>query len=161
MKDIKRVLIIFFCIIGAILLLYIGAGWILTFLNTNSAEDLNPAEKTIISRYDSLFKDTVMTSMNKDWEAEDKSYKYRYGHGIYYITFQTKPSLGDFKRSGDSALSAISKTAAETFLPIMSHRELYDSIKITFITRYPDSTDPVTHQNFSPQFTKTFEYSAR
>jgi len=161
MKDIKRVLIIFFCIIGAILLLYIGAGWILTFLNTNSAEELNLAEKTMISRYDSLFKDTVMTSMNKDWEAEDKSYKYRYGHGIYYITFQTKPSLGDFKRSGDSALSAISIAAVKTFLPMMPHRELYDSVSVTFITRYPDSTDPVTKRNFSPQFTKIFTYYAR
>jgi len=125
-------------------------------------EKPDPAETAIVSKYDSLF-NGAKTTMSKDRQAEDKNYKHRYGHGIYHIFFESKPGGNDFKTFSSDSLKKLSLQVTRDFLPIMTNRELYDSILVYFVTNYPVKKEGgiVVADTSSMSFTKIFEYSAR
>jgi len=160
--DIRTSIAIFILIIGGIIVLYIGGGLILVLLSKGHVELPAPAEQAFINKYDSLFKGTVLTSIHRDQDGEDKSNRFHYGHGIYHIVFESRPGAAtDFKTYLPDSTKAIGKQAVKDFLPAMTHHELYDSILVYFVTRYQDTVNAITGARDMNRFSRVFEYSAR
>lgn len=160
----RTLLIIVFIIIAGFGVFYLFMDLVMAWANQNhDPEKLDPAEEMITAKYDSLFSGVVHVSMNKDWQAEDKMYKYRYGHGIYHIVFESKPGGNDFKIFPTDSLNILGKQVTNDFVPIMTNKDLYDSILIYFITNYPVKKEGgiVVADTSSLSFIKTFEYPVK
>lgn len=128
-------LVVFIVIIVLIVAGIMGCSFMFAWLSQNREEVLTPAEKVIEDRYDSTYAGAIFSLKPDEW-ANGKVYEQHYKHGIYEAVFQANELTIDFGKVPAASLQATADSIYHDLLPVIPAIELYDSVRIRFMTRY-------------------------
>jgi hypothetical protein len=156
----KPALILLSSAVLSFLLLYYIVYRLFTPMSSGKETRLHsPAEDSLLYEYQARYPDADIVFLI-DQFAEDKTYRYYYGHGVYNVRFTSRHDKLDFRQFGEDSLSRISKDLVTRVTPAILHRSCYDSFKVTFVTGAPVPHNGTIRPGAQP-YIRTFVYAIR
>jgi len=117
-----------------------GIGYVLfalicTLMACAAKDELTLAEQAVADKYYHSYGGAIFGLQPDEW-ADGKVYQQHYRHGIYDATFQSLAAQTDFMQMPADSLQRMADAIHADLLQAIPQIELYDSIRVRFMTRY-------------------------